>query len=481
MSIMQEICPQEVHFSPASFCSSDGRLFHWNNQLYRAISYDRTPFFENLWKNGVIDKLVQNGLLVESKPVDLHFDGYGMVIKHRELPLITYPFEWCDQAFFDAALYILSLNLNLLEHGLMTHDVHPWNIMFEKTKPLLVDLGSIQTYHKINFEKWVENFHRFYLRPLHLFAQGQSRIARLCLQDWRDWQGGVSEYEYVRLTEKDIDQRFIASKRRRLMHLMPDYIKTPTRSILHIIRKYREKREINRIPKDDIISRQNAINSLISCVDSIEFQRTLHWDYYKDLFSFPSFDDPSIWSRKNRYVEKIVKMTNPQLVLDIGSNRGWYSLLAAKQGADVVAFEIDELLTSYLYLDAKDQDLSVHPLVINFLWPSPSIGLLEYWPSAKERFQSDMVIALALIHHLVHREGMQFDHIIEGFSLFNNSWLLTEFIEMGDEHLSKWAHHEYDWYTLDNFLTSLEKRYEVIQMKKSDPKTRSLIFCKKRI
>jgi len=478
---MQEISTQEIHFSPASFCSSDGRLFHWNGQLYRAISYDRTPFFENLWKNGVIDKLVHNGFLVESKPVDLHIDGYGMVINHRELPIITYPFEWCDQALFDAALYLLSLNLNLLEHGLMTHDVHPWNIMFEQTKPIFVDLGSIQTYDKINFEKWIENFYRFYLRPLHLFAQGQSRIARLCMQDWREWQGGVSEFDYVRLTEKDIDQRFFAIKRRRLMNLLPNFIKTPTRSILQIARKYREKRGINRIPKDNVMSRQNAMNNLNSCVDSIEFPRTLNWDYYKDLFSFPSFDDPSDWSSKNQYVAKILKMTNPRSVLDIGSNRGWYSLLAAKQGADVVAFEIDEILTSLLYLDAKYHDVSVHPLVINFLWPSPNIGLLDYWPSAIKRLQSDLVIALALIHHLVHREGMQFDHIIKGFSLFSNSWLLTEFIELDDEHLSKWAQHEYDWYTLDNFLTSLEKRYEVIQLKKSDPATRTLVLCKKRI
>lgn len=478
--LVEELCLEDIRFSPSSFCSSVGRLFEWQGEIYRAISPERSSFFEQLFHDGVIDHLIKAGFLVESKPVRARLAGYGLVVHHRRLPIVSYPFEWCDQALKDAALFFLNLNLTLVQFGLMAHDVHPWNILFEGPRPVFVDLGSIKPLEKVDINKWIEEFHRFYLRPLHLFASEQRRLARLCLQDWREWHGGVLQEDFIRLTERDLDRRFLSKQVERVRRVVPAQLQRALRPLRSSLRKHGTSRTVAVSAQDDAGSRTSALNCLIGEIEAIGLPEALHWDYYRDLFAFPSFEDSSAWSPKHRNVASILEAKKPSSVIDIGSNRGWYAQLAARRGANVVAMDMDERLVSILYQDTKSNKLPVHPLVMNFLWPSPGFGLLDFWPSAVNRLRGEMVMALALVHHLVHKEGMQFDHIVDGFTKFTTRWLLTEFIPYDDPHLSTWDVKHLDWYCLDNFLGALRREYNLIQVMDSDPAPRVLIFCERK-
>ena len=77
-----------------------------------------------------------------------------------------------------ATHFFIDFNLDLLKEGLVSRDVHPYNILFEGTRPSFVDFDSISSWETVDFEEWEENFYRFYLRPLHLVAIGNERIAR---------------------------------------------------------------------------------------------------------------------------------------------------------------------------------------------------------------------------------------------------------------------------------------------------------------
>lgn len=473
---MRKLDLEEIHFVSASFCSRDGRIFEWQDQLYRAITPERSLFYERLFRDGVVDHLVDRAFLVHSELTQIALEGFGLVVQHQRVPFISYPFEWSDQALKDSALFFLRLNLELLEFGLMTHDVHPWNTLFEGPRPIFVDIDSIRPLEDVDFAKWLEKFHRFYLRPLHLFSSGQGRLARLCLQD-RSWQGGVSHEDYVRLMELGLFRRLVSKQVRRIV---PTHSQAPLRPLRRFLSKLLSSRRIVAPPHDDVQSRRTTLHLLTEAVEPIGFPGIMYWNYYEDLFTFPPFTDSQDWSSKQRAIADTLKMTKPMSVIDIGSNRGWYAQLAAQRGANVVAIDKSEPLVSALYCDAKDRNLTLQPLVMDLLWPSPGFGLLDFWAPAIDRLKCEMVLALALVHHLVHREGLCFHHIVEGWSKFTTRWLLTEFVPYEDPHLSTWDVKKLDWYSLGNFLASLEREYNVIQVMESDPAARVLVLCERR-
>lgn len=477
--MIRELKLDEIQFSPASYCSGDGRLFEWQGGLYRAVTLERSPFYEQIFKEGVIEDLLNRGFLVETEPVQMTLPGYGLIVQHHKVPFVTYPYEWCDRALKDSALFLLDLNLELLRFGLMTHDVHPWNILFEGTKPIFVDLGSIRLAEEIDFARWIEHFRRLYLRPLYLFSDGQTRIARQSLQHWIGWDAGVYEQDFVRLTQQHLGRHLLSKQADHLREAIPASIRVPLRPIRRMVTRMINSRRMAVSPHENVQSRRSILESLRVEADAVELPDNLDWDYYKDLFSFPSFSDGMDWSPKQRGVANIIRKVKPSTVIDFGSNRGWYSQLAAYEGARVIATDVDELLVSLLYRDVKCSNLLLQPLVLDFAWPSPGMGLMNFRAPAVDRLKCEMALALALVHHLVHLYAMQFDYIVEGLSEFTTRWLLTEFIPYNDPHLSQWNSRRLDWYCLDNFLAALKVRFRVIEIMESDPPARTLIFCER--
>src|ERR1051325_8708133 len=99
----------EVIFHPHSFGDNAGRLFWRGAQLCRGIHPEHARFFARLFRDGVVQSLVERGLLIESELTDLTVDQYPMVVKHRAVPFISSPNEWCAAMLKDAALTIIDL------------------------------------------------------------------------------------------------------------------------------------------------------------------------------------------------------------------------------------------------------------------------------------------------------------------------------------------------------------------------------------
>jgi SAM-dependent methyltransferase len=203
------------------------------------------------------------------------------------------------------------------------------------------------------------------------------------------------------------------------------------------------------------------------------------WLEYYDGF-FPSFSPSDEWTAKHISVHQALSDLKPDSVLDIGSNRGWYSQLATLQGSRVVAFDVDEGCITQLYYDSKEKNLPILPLVMDFRNPSPGYGLCNQWLApATERLKCDMVLALALIHHLVFKQHLNFDQIINGLSIFSKRWLLVEFIPRDDRYVREWWSERFSWYTLDNFISALKKQFHNVRILPSYPEPRVLLLCEK--
>ncbi len=432
------INPLQIKWMPGSVVDPVGRVFSWNNNIYRAITPKYSHFFNDLIKRNVIKNLSQNSGLIDSEITQLTLKGYGLILKHKPITFTTYPFEWCGEMFRDAALLILNLSSELNKHNLELKDAHPYNVMFEYNQPKFIDVGSIAA-KKGN--KWNLNkaFRDNILYPLYAMADSNNEQVRFLLR---------YELESDRLTRKLSDLISLSHKISDISFL---YFYSDTNSTI----KYYH----------------NKIKNI-----KLKFSKT-EWTSYSrgDDYLLP-FENKSRWFSKQKNVFRLLSKLKPATVLDLGSNTGWYSELAARLGSKVVATDIDEPSLNMLYLRSKTHKLPILPLLIDFRKSSASNIT---WPAASERLQCDLVLALALTHHLVFKSYLYFDTIITELCRFTRKWLIVEFVPPNDKYIKDWIKEEHHWYTMDNFLACLNKYFPKIEILDSAPYPRKLIFCTK--
>ena len=122
------------------------------------------------------------------------------------------------------------------------------------------------------------------------------------------------------------------------------------------------------------------------------------------------FDWPSVW--------------------DLGANKGLFSRLASQIGVTTIAFDSDPSVVEACYLAAQQEGgASLLPLVIDLATPSPPIG----WANQEgmglaQRGPADMVLALALIHHLAIANNEPLKMIAEYFRSLSH-WAVVELVQ----------------------------------------------------
>jgi hypothetical protein len=467
--MIEQLVSDSVAFQPVSHADPNGRLFRWNGRLFRQVSDRRSGLYRRLIEEGTAGRLAGRGLLVETSIAPFELEG-SLVLEHREIPFLSYPYEWPAPMLRDAALTTLDLAIELLQEGLCLQDAHPWNVLFDGPDPCYVDFGSIAPLEEADHVFAADEFDEFFRFPLLLMAAGQARIARSLLHDH---ERGVTPDEFAALWEHESLRACVGGASRRLasrvLASLPERSAAAARRVIEGMRERRRARPGTRDPLGELRSRREEIARV-----PVELAPTPWTDYYGS--EFPPFDDTSAWNPKHVEIARTLERLEPETVLDIGSNEGWYSQLAARGGARVVSFDRDETCLAKLYEAAREQRLPILPLVMNLMNPSPGYGLSSDWPPALERFRCDVVLALALVHHLALRQQIGFERIVRALSAFARRALVVEFVPPEDRYVREWLTPVYHWYTLDRFRTALARRWERIAIVPSTG-VRMLLVC----
>lgn len=491
----QKIPLTEVKFHPHSFGDYHVRLFQWQGQLYRGISAEGVPFFRKLFEDGIVEKLTQQGLLIDSELTSLVMDDYEMVVRHRYISFTSYPPEWCGAMFKDAALTLINLAIALAEQGFCLADAHPWNILFdlETNKPIFVDLGSID---KVNDSRWLayDEFCHFCLYPLILISQGQEKIARLLLCE----DQGVLKSDLLLLTQGLADKGssansgIISRLEAFLRQILPPSSRQYLRKNLSSISLLSTKKTDSQEDFLENVRQKSHLAFLKQVKADVEKIKLPNWTEGQrgrgaagagDVGAQglrPSFSSQEGWTAKQRNIHKILTELQPTSVLDIGCGTGWYSQLAARLGSKVIAFDRNEACITQLYHDSCSRHLPILPLIMDFTKPTPARGLADHWTiAATKRFPCDLVMALGVLDDLVFKQRLNFEQIIEGLGQFSKKWAIVEFIPPEDSELSELWSERVDWYNLDNAIAALKKQFPKITVLPSHTEGRILLLCEK--
>lgn len=410
-------------FHAHSFADDAGRLFWWDTQLCRGINAAHAPFFARLFADGIIRDLVGRGLLIESELTDLAVDQYPLVVKHRVVPFVSYPNEWCAAMLKDAALAIVDLVTELSHQGLTLKDAHPWNLLFDGCRPVYVDLTSIVP--QAGGPGWAayDEFCRFCYYPLILMAHGQERIARLLIPEYE----GVTRRDLFTLLRGSAPSWLILSKLLgRVSSKVGSFFRKATAdpsSTPEFLKKVRRDLEKIQLP----------------AYEDSDGRREQRQGSGSDRAARQSLDD-------------LITELRPRSVLDLSRGGAWTSTLPAAHGCHVVSLSADPTRATAVYEIARRDSLPALPLIVDFVKPTPSVGYSDHYAiAATERLKCDLVVAFGLTDQLMREKHFSPELIAEGLSAFAGRWLVTDFV--GSES-----------HPPDELLHALGKRFRAVRV-----------------
>ena len=400
-------------------------------------------------ESGLYDKLVKAGLLIPHVEVDqppAETELSHKIIQPERVPFISYPYEWSFNQLKDAALATLSIQRRALKVGMSLKDASAYNIQFVRGKATLIDTLSFEIYKE--GQPWVayRQFCQHFLAPLALMALRDVRLNQLL----RVYIDGVP---------LDLASGLLPSKTRLNFGLL-------THIHLHAgaQKRYSGADVKSRVATMSKQAMTGLIDSLDSTVRNLEWRPGgTEWGNYYEITNYSD----AAFEHKKQLVRDWSARIKPALVWDLGANQGVFSRVAAENGAFVVSSDIDPTAVEQNYRQAKTEKMeNILPLLLDLTNPSPSIGWAnEERDSFGGRGPADMLLALALIHHLAISNNVPLLQIADFFAGLG-TWLVIEFVPKADSQVQKLLVSREDIfpnYTPEGFEAAFQQRFRIAE------------------
>lgn len=434
-----------------SFRDPSGVVFTREGRILRQVNPVYQAAYEQLMSSGLYARLVEKGALLAHEELDLSYaltDTAYKVLAPVRVPFISYPYEWSFGQLQDAALLTLRIQKAALRFGMSLKDCSAYNVQFMDGKPVFIDTLSFEPYRE--GEPWTayRQFCQHFLAPLALMAYCDVRLSQLL----RIYLDGVP---------LDLASRLLPRR---------TYLRGPLLMHLHLHaraqQRYADARETAAPAR-----RQMGQTALLGMLDSLRggMQR-LQWkpagtewaDYYDDTNYTTEAQQ-----QKESLVARFLEQTQPEVVWDLGANTGRFSRLASTQGRFTVAFDIDPAAVERNYLESgKTGDTQMLPLVLDLTNPSPGLGWANRERMAlAERGPADLIMALALVHHLAIANNTPLAHIAHYLHGLG-PWLIIEFVPKEDSQVQRLLAHREDIfpdYTPVGFEKAFARYFQIDQ------------------
>ena len=399
---------------PASYRDPSGFVFRKDGVYYRQVNRSYRSDFEMLLQSGLYASLTQKGLLLPHREIDEDLTGHPeryKILLPEQVPLISYPDEWSPSQLRTAAQLTLQLLRIGLDHGMVLKDATPLNIQFHRGKAVFIDTLSFEKYDPVR--PWVayRQFCECFLYPLYLnhylsigthtlsgaYPEGIPADTTAALLPWKS-RFHLGVWLHVLLPARVRKDALPGGRQ-------PVFDKT---KLIHLTSHL-----------EQILEKLGARTGSPS-----------HWKgYYQD-----SILSPAYLTAKERLFRAYTDDISFSSALDLGANDGYFSKILAEKAVAVAAADSDwhciESLHRYIL---QHPGRTILPLCVDIADPTPARGFANAERrSFTDRMPAELVVALALIHHLVLGRNIPLTRIAAYFSQLTTAWLILEFVPLTD-------------------------------------------------
>jgi SAM-dependent methyltransferase len=355
-------------------------------------------------------------------------------LQHPRIDPITYPWEWTTAQWRSAAEFTLRIADQAINAGWMLKDATPLNILFVGARPILVDVLSLEK-RDPHSSVWLAygQFVRTFLLPL---------VAARYL----NWPLHATLY-----TRDGYEPREIYSALRPWQRLYPDLLDVVTLATIFEGSKGKQTKASTLPAKTNPDLATHILHKRLARLGKqiCRVARTEGRSKWSEYQHTASHYLPADTKAKQEFVRQVLGRCSPQHVLDIGANTGTYSRLAADAGAEVVAIDSDHAAIEALWRAAAQQGQHITSLVANIARPTPAVGWRNQEQlSLLDRLTGkfDLVLMLAVIHHLILREQVPLAHIASLCFSLTRKWLVVEWVPPSDSMYQEWLRGRDDLY-----------------------------------
>ncbi len=427
-------------------------------RILRGLNENRFSEFKELFVAPFYKRLIQEQRVIgtflpdstDPAVVEVRNDGWVEVLEHDVVPFVTYPYEWSFGMLRQAALLYLRVLEDALSEGWTLRDATPFNIQFVGAQPVFIDIPSFEP--RVEGAPWVgyRQFCSLFLTPLLLRSYlgiDHSSILRACIDglppsEARKYFRGLSRFR------KGV-----------LSHVVFPAI---------VEDKISKKERDDRMASSRVGRPQSTpmvlglVQSLTRLVKSLKINLDhSDWSHYAQTNTY----DASEHDAKAEFVRNVCSSRLLGVSWDLGCNTGTFSRILADRSELVLALDGDHNAIETLFRSQLGADRNnILPVVMNLANFSPAQG----WAgiermSFDERRKPDLVLALALIHHLRITANIPIDMFLD-WLVSLQSEVVIEFVDRHDEMVEKLLTNkseDYPDYTKENFLVQVKKRFSI--------------------
>jgi len=437
-----------------SFRDPAGFVFAHKGTIYRQVNKAGKPDYEYFIKSGLYAKLAGEGLMVAHEEVILHDlpadpERYK-IIKPTKIPFITYPYEWCFSQLKSAALLTMHIQKTAIGHGMILKDASAYNVQFFGNRALFIDSLSFRVYKPgapwDGYRQYCEHF----ITPLAMAAYGYIGAIKAL----RANLDGIPLAEAARtLPARARLRRGLA------VHL---YLHATSR------RRYDSRAEDGtKERKVSKLAMSGLISSLEKTVKRLDPpKQTTQWgEYYSDT----NYSESAFKAKRETVAKKLMSIKPmPRIVWDLGANDGTFSEIAAAMGIYTLAFDIDPGAVELNFAKERSPVMAglLLPVLQDLANPSPALG----WAhgerlSLEQRGPADVLVVLALIHHLAIGNNLPLERIAEYFSGLGK-FMIIEFVPRSDSKAKILLRHRANMfhdYTASNFERVFSRYFTIVE------------------
>ncbi len=440
----------------ASYRDPSGFVYTRDGTLYRQVNRVFQERYKAFLDSGLYTELVEGRLLVPHREMSLDLAASAeavAVLEPERVPFVSYPYEWSFGQLRDAALLTLELQERALARGLTLRDASAYNVQFVAGRPLFIDTLSFEPREPgapwVGYRQFCEHF----LVPLALMSRVDVRLSALLR----------SHLEGIPL---DLGSRLLP----RRTWLRPGLL---FHVHLHAMaqRRYADRGSgAVQGGEPGAVSRRGVspaaatglVRSLRSAVQSLDWTPAgTEWaDYTQDN----NYTTAAAESKRQTVIE-LVRGLDARTLWDLGANTGEYSRAARQLVPSVIAFDIDPAAVERNYRRIKAENESgILPLRLDLTNPSPALGWAHRERlSLEERGPADVLLALAVVHHLAIGHNLPLERVAGFFARVGRS-LIIEFVPKSDSQVRRLLRDRADIfpdYTRDGFEAAFRSHFRI--------------------